>query len=63
MMDIEKMNINEVISQINYLSKKSRNEELSDEEKTLQAKLRQRYISNVKRNLRAQLEGVKLKNK
>lgn len=62
-MDIEKMNINEVISQINYLSKKSRNEELSDEEKTLQAKLRQRYISNVKRNLRAQLEGVKLKNK
>ena len=62
-MDIEKMNINEVISQINYLSKKSRNEELSDEEKTLQAKLRQRYISNVKRNVRAQLEGVKLKNK
>ena len=57
------MNTNEVISQINYLSKKSRNEELSDEEKTLQAKLRQRYISNVKRNLRAQLEGVKLKNK
>ena len=56
-MDIEKLNINEVISQINYLSKKSR------KEKTLQAKLRQRYISNVKRNLRAQLEGVKLKNK
>ena len=62
-MDIEKMNINEVISQINYLSKKSRNKKISDEEKTLQGKLRQRYISNVKRKLIAQLEGVKLKNK
>lgn len=62
-MDIEKMSIDEVIAQINYLSKKSRNEELSAEEKTLQAKLRQRYIDSVKRNLRAQLEGVELKNR
>lgn len=62
-MDIEKMSIDEVISQINLLSKKSRNEELSAEEKTLQAKLRQKYIENVKKNLRAQLEGVKLKDR
>lgn len=63
MMDIEKMSIDEVILQINSLSKKSKNEGLNAEEKALQAKLRQRYIENVKKNLRAQLEGVKLKDR
>ncbi|WP_252237541.1 DUF896 domain-containing protein, partial [Clostridium sp. ZBS17] len=36
---------------------------LTDEEKELQQKLRKRYIDNVKKNFRAQLEGVELKNK
>ena len=45
------------------LYKKSQEEGLSSEEKELQAKLRRRYIDNVKKNFRAQLEGVELKKK
>ena len=38
-------------------------EELSDKEKELQQKLRQKYIDNVKRNFRAQLDGIEPKKK
>ena len=48
-MDIQKMKIEEVV-------------ELTAEEKELQAQLRQRYINNVKKNFRAQLDGIKRKN-
>nr|WP_286674170.1 MULTISPECIES: DUF896 domain-containing protein [unclassified Clostridium] len=60
---IENMKIEEVIEQINSLYKKSKEANLTDEEKELQQKLRKRYIDNVKKNFRAQLEGVELKNK
>nr|WP_286673771.1 MULTISPECIES: DUF896 domain-containing protein [unclassified Clostridium] len=60
---IENMKIEEVIEQINLLYKKSKEANLTDEEKELQQKLRKRYIDNVKKNFRAQLEGVELKNK
>lgn len=62
-MDIDSMKIEEVIEKINILYKKSQEEGLSDKEKELQQKLRQRYIDNVKRNFRAQLDGVELKKK
>ena len=62
-MDIDAMKIEEVIENINRLAKKSREEGLSDKEKELQQKFRQRYINNVKRNFRSQLEGIELKNK
>lgn len=62
-MDINAMKIEEVIEKINMLYKKSQEEGLSSEEKELQAKLRRRYIDNVKKNFRAQLEGVELKKK
>lgn len=62
-MDIDSMKIEEVIEHINRLYKKSQEEGLSDKEKELQQKCRQRYINNVKRNFRSQLEGVELKNK
>ncbi|MDS0525748.1 DUF896 domain-containing protein [Clostridium sp. SHJSY1] len=62
-MDIESMKIEEVIENINKLYKKSQEEGLSDKEKELQQKFRQRYIDNVKRNFRGQLEGVELKKK
>ncbi|ACD22125.1 MULTISPECIES: DUF896 domain-containing protein [unclassified Clostridium] len=62
-MKIENMKIEEVIEQINSLYKKSKEANLTDEEKELQQKLRKRYIDNVKKNFRAQLEGVELKNK
>lgn len=53
------MKIEEVIERINFLYKKSQNEGLTEDEKLEQQKLRQRYIDNVKRNFRSQLEGVK----
>ena len=52
------MKIDEVIERINFLYKKSQNEGLTEEEKIEQQKLRQRYIDNVKRNFRAQLDGI-----
>lgn len=62
-MDIDSMKIEEVIEHINRLYKKSQEEGLTDEEKDLQQKLRQRYINNVKRNFRSQLEGIELRKK
>ncbi|MCT8977636.1 DUF896 domain-containing protein [Clostridium sp. CX1] len=57
------MNIDELIERINFLYKKSKNEGLTEEEKDEQQKLRRRYIDNVKRNFRAQLEGIEKKSK
>lgn len=62
-MDIQKMKIEEVVEKINALYKESKERELTAEEKELQAQLRQRYINNVKKNFRAQLDGIKRKNK
>jgi len=53
------MNIDEITSRINYLYKKSKEAELTEEEKVEQQELRQKYIDNVKRNFRAQLETIK----
>ena len=63
MNNIDKMNIDEVTLKINELYKKSKEDGLTEEEKELQKKLRQRYIDNVKRNFRAQLEGIEPKKK
>ncbi|MBE6050351.1 MAG: DUF896 domain-containing protein [Clostridium sp.] len=62
-MNIDEMKIEEVIEKINMLYKKSQEEGLSDKEKEIQQKLRQRYIDNVKRNFRAQLSGIEPKKK
>lgn len=59
-MNIDEMKIEEVVEKINFLYKKSQEEGLSDQEKELQQKLRRRYIDNVKRNFRSQLEGIEL---
>ncbi|MCM0648478.1 DUF896 domain-containing protein [Clostridium swellfunianum] len=55
------MNIEEVIKRINYLYKKSQEVGLTEEEKLEQKELRQRYIDNVKRNFRQQLETIEMK--
>lgn len=55
------MKIEELISRINLLYKKSKEEGLSEEEKIEQKELRQQYINNIKRNFRAQLETVEKK--
>ncbi|WP_368254707.1 DUF896 domain-containing protein [Clostridium paraputrificum] len=62
-MDIDSMKIEEVIEHINMLYKKSQEECLSDKEKEIQQKLRRRYIDNVKRNFRVQLDGIELNKK
>ncbi|HEY5525278.1 MAG TPA: DUF896 domain-containing protein [Clostridium sp.] len=62
-MDVDSMKIEEVVEKINMLYKKSQEEELSPKEKEFQQKLKKRYIDNVKRNFRGQLEGIELKKK
>ena len=62
-MDIDSMKIEEVIEHINMLYKKSQEEGLSDKENEIQQKLRRRYIDNVKRNFRVQLDGIELNKK
>ena len=57
------MKIEEVIEHINMLYKKSKEEGLSYKEKEIQQKLRRRYIDNVKRNFRVQLDGIELNKK
>lgn len=46
------------IDRINFLAKKSREEGLTDAEKTEQAQLRKEYIAAVKRNFTAQLDSI-----
>lgn len=46
------------IERINFLAKKQREEGLTEEEKTEQAKLRKEYIDSVTGNLRAQLDNT-----
>ena len=43
-----------LIDRINVLAKKSKEEGLSEEEKSEQQKLRREYINIIKRNLRAE---------
>ncbi len=57
------MNIEELISRINYLYKKSQEEGLTEEEKEEQQRLRRKYIDNVKQNFKAQLETIKKKER
>lgn len=60
---IDSMKIEEIIENINFLYKKSQEEELTEEEKELQALCRKRYLDNVKRNFKAQLDGIEQKKK
>ena len=60
---IDSMKIEEIIENINFLYKKSQEEELTEEEKELQALCRKRYLDNVKRNFKAQLDGIEPKKK
>lgn len=56
------MSIEELVSRINYLYKKSQEEGLTEEEKAEQQVLRRKYIDNVKRNFRAQLDTIEKKS-
>lgn len=62
-MDIENSKIEDVVEKINLLYKISQERDLTSEEKELQEKLRKRYIDNVKKNFRAQLDGIEIKSR
>lgn len=62
-MDLQKIKIEDVVEKINSLYKISQERELTKEEKELQGELRKRYIDNVKRNFKSQLEGIEPKNR
>lgn len=48
----------EKIERINYLAKKSREQELSPEEKAEQAQLRQEYLKGIRLSLKSQLDNI-----
>lgn len=52
-----------LIDRINVLAKKSREEGLSEEEKSEQQKLRREYINIIKRNLKADLNNISIVEK
>ena len=52
------MSIDELTNRINYLYSKSKAEGLTEEEKIEQQELRKRYIDNVKRNFKSQLDTI-----
>ena len=62
-MDVQKIKIEDVVEKINLLYKISQERELTKEEKELQEKLRKRYIDNIKRNFKSQLDGIEPKNR
>ena len=59
----DRMEIDELISRINFLYHKSKEEGLTSEEIEEQKELRKKYVNNVKNNFRAQLEGIRYNNK
>ncbi len=54
------MTMDETIKRINELYHKSQAEGLTEEEKTEQKELRQKYIDSVRGNLRGQLENLSI---
>lgn len=51
------------IDRINELARKSKNQGLTEEEKTEQARLRREYIASVRMNLRGQLDNINIQEK
>nr|WP_278309046.1 DUF896 domain-containing protein [Peptoclostridium litorale] len=50
----------EKIERINYLANKSKAEGLTEAEKEEQKKLREEYLSGIRKNFRQQLDRIKL---
>ena len=54
------MNMEERIRRINELYHKSQTQGLNEEEKAEQAALRREYVENIRGNLRAQLDSIRV---
>jgi len=52
------MEVEKLIARINELAHKQKSEGLTEAEKAEQQELRQEYISNIRRNIRAQLDNT-----
>lgn len=52
------MDIDSLVQRINELARKDKETGLTKEETEERAKLRERYLQNVRRNFRAQLESI-----
>lgn len=50
----------ELIARINALAKKSRETGLTDNERSEQAKLRRRYLDNIRTQVKAQLDCIEI---
>lgn len=50
----------ELIDRINFLSRKSKQEGLTDEEKNEQAKLRKEYLAAFRSNFKKQMESIEV---
>lgn len=55
-------NHQKLLKQINYLSKKSKKEGLTEEEKELQQKLRKQYVKNITSSLRSNMDSIKIED-
>ncbi|MBU3181154.1 DUF896 domain-containing protein [Clostridium psychrophilum] len=53
------MSMDELTNRINYLYKKSKEDKLTEDEKTEQQELKKKYLENVKRNFKSQLDTIK----
>jgi uncharacterized protein YnzC (UPF0291/DUF896 family) len=56
------LNIDELVSRINFLYHKSKSEKLTEEEKLEQRELRKKYLQNIRANLKSQLDTIKKVN-
>ncbi|MDD3206268.1 MAG: DUF896 domain-containing protein [Lachnospiraceae bacterium] len=54
--------MDEKITRINELYRKSKGEGLTEAEKEEQAKLRSEYIASIRNNLRSQLDNINIQN-
>ncbi|GIO59250.1 MULTISPECIES: DUF896 domain-containing protein [Paenibacillus] len=52
------MDIDSVVERINELARKQKESGLTEEETEERAKLRERYLQNVRRNFRQQLDSI-----
>ncbi|ADK15252.1 MULTISPECIES: DUF896 domain-containing protein [Clostridium] len=54
--------MDKLTERINFLYKKSKTSQLTEDEKEEQRRLREKYINNIKKNLRAQLGAIQPKS-
>lgn len=54
------MDITKLIARINELSRKNKNEGLTEEELSERDELRQQYLANFKKNFRNQLDSIEI---